>query len=294
MEILGRVTKLCKGSATIALPQSYPVGNMDDWLQIKHVFEFNESRIDIERIKQAKELQTQGHVVIANIFGSFDTVRMLMGEENCCLAYYCQPELVQDISQTITDMTIKVFERALEIIKIDQLQTHEDMAGKSGPMVGPKQIREYFNPYYAKVWDMFSSSGTKIFQMDSDGNINPVIDDLLDCGVNSLYPMEPAAGMDIVEIRKKYGKKLTIAGGIDKHALRKTKQDIKAELEYKMQPLMRQGGVIFGLDHRIPNGVPLENYRYYVDLGREILGLPPRTKGKKGWRRMAFCGPSII
>jgi hypothetical protein len=55
-----------------------------------------------------------------------------------------------------------------------------------------------------------------------------------------------------------------------------------------MQPLMRQGGTVFGLDHRIPNGTPLAEYRYYVDLGREILGLPPRRPDRKGWRRMAF------
>ncbi len=70
--------------------------------------------------------------------------------------------------------------------------------------------------------------------------------------------------------------------------LRGTKADIRRELEYKLQPTMREGGTVFGLDHRIPNGTPLEHYRYYVDLGREILGLPPRDGRSKGWRRMAF------
>ena len=47
------------------------------------------------------------------------------------------------------------------------------------------------------------------------------------------------------------------------------------------------GGIAFGLDHRIPNGTPLDNYRYYVDTGREILGLPPRQPERRGWARMA-------
>ena len=75
-------------------------------------------------------------------------------------------------------------------------------------------------------------------------------------------------------------------GGIDKHVLRRSKAEIRRELEYKMQPLMQGGGMVFGLDHRIPNGTPLEHYRYYVDLGRELLGLPPRTAERKGWARM--------
>ena len=55
-----------------------------------------------------------------------------------------------------------------------------------------------------------------------------------------------------------------------------------------LEPLMRTGGRVFGLDHRIPNGSPLESYRFYVDLGREILGLPPRRPGDRGWQRMVF------
>jgi hypothetical protein len=46
-------------------------------------------------------------------------------------------------------------------------------------------------------------------------------------------------------------------------------------------------GTAFGLDHRIPNGTPIENYRHYVKTAREILGLPPADKGGR-WQRMAF------
>ena len=46
--------------------------------------------------------------------------------------------------------------------------------------------------------------------------------------------------------------------------------------------------MVFGLDHRIPNGTPLENYRFYVQTAREILGLPPINNKLKGWARMAF------
>ena len=56
-----------------------------------------------------------------------------------------------------------------------------------------------------------------------------------------------------------------------------------------MQALMQEsGGIVFGLDHRIPNGTPLENYRYYVKLGREMLDLPPLKADRQGWGRMAF------
>jgi uroporphyrinogen-III decarboxylase len=112
--------------------------------------------------------------------------------------------------------------------------------------------------------------------------MNPVMDAFIECGVNVFYPCEPAAGMDIVALRKKYGKKFAMIGGIDKHVLRASKEEIRKELEYKLQPIMRGGGVCFALDHRIPNGTPLENYRYYVKTTREILGIEDE---EKGWGR---------
>jgi hypothetical protein len=288
-DYLGRTSKLFKQAATIPLPLDFPVRNMDDWLKLKPMYQFAPDRVDWSAVERAAVLQAQGHMVVAGIPGAFNTPRELMGEELACMAYYDQPELMQDILATLCDTALRVLERVSEKTRIDQLSVHEDFAGKSGPLVGPGQIEQYFKPYYRKVWDLLQSRGCRIFQQDTDGNVNSVIPSLLECGLSSIMPMEPAAGMDIVALRKAYGRGLAMAGGIDKHVLRQDKAAIRRELEYKMQPLMRQsGGIVFGLDHRIPNGTPLENYRYYVDLSREILGLPPRSANGRGWQRMAF------
>ncbi len=284
----GRKVKLPKGFATIALPMDFPVKTMDDWLKIKPKFMFCEDRINWDRINEAARLQKQGVFILGGMEGGFDLPRELMGEENACIAYYEDPELMEDIISTISDTAFKIYERISDKVVIDQLVVHEDMAGKSGPLIGPSQINEFIKPYYRRIWDMLSAKGTKLFSQDSDGNMNAVLDSFLDCGLNVSYPCEPAAGMDVVKLRKKYGNRIAFKGGIDKHVLRKSKEDIRKELEYKMQPLMRQGGMVFGLDHRIPNGTPLENYVYYVQTAREILGLPPLDPKIKGWQRQSF------
>lgn len=287
-DFLGRTLKLIKATATLPLPLDFPVKEMDDWLRIKHYYEFGETRIDWDAVERAKQAQQQGVLVRGEIPGGWDIPRELMGEEVACLAYYTQPELMRDIVVTLQDTCTKVLERVTEKLTIDQLFVHEDMAGKGGPLIGPRQVCEFMMPYYKACWEVVSSRGTRLFNLDSDGDMNPVIDAFLECGVNVMHPFEPAANMDIVAVRKKYGNRLAILGGIDKHMLRRRKEDIRRELEYKMQPIMQQGGTIFGLDHRIPNGTPLENYRYYVKVGRELLGLPPRDGKSKGWGRMAF------
>jgi uroporphyrinogen-III decarboxylase len=287
-DFMGRTMKLLKRTASLPLPLDFPVKNMDDWRRVKPFFAFSPDRIKWEEVDAARRAQAQGALVIARMPGAFDTPRELMGEEEMCLAYYEQPELMADILATITDTTLRVLEPISEKLTFDLLMVHEDFAGKSGPLIGPTHIREYFQPYYRRIWDLVSSRGTRVFEQDTDGNILPVIPALLECGLTSIYPMEPAAGMDIVQLRQTYGHQLAMRGGIDKHVLREDREAIRRELAYKLDPALRQGGCVFGLDHRIPNGTPIENYRYYVTLGREMLGLPPLDPSRTGWGRMAM------
>lgn len=282
---LGRTLRLDKRTATIPLPSDFPVRTMDDWLKVKPFFQWRDDRVDETAMARASTVRDQGGLVFVGIPGAFDMLRELMGEENACLAYYDEPELVEDVLKTIGDTAQRALEIATGRLPIDQLSIHEDFAGRSGPLVGPSVIEQWWKPYYRRCWEIARTGGARIFQIDTDGNVNPVIEALLDCGINSMLPMEPAAGMDLVACRARYGPRLAYLGGIDKHVLRQDRAAIRRELEYKLQ-LREQPGVVFGLDHRIPQNTPLDHYRYYVATAREILGLPPATPGE--WRRMAF------
>jgi len=268
---LGRTMMLPKKVATVALPLDYPVKTMDDWLKIKPWYEFSEDRLQGDWLTTARRSVEEGKVVWVLIPGGFDEPRQLLGEEALCMAFYDQPELIHDILHTIGNTAFKVLERVSREAQIDLLFVHEDMAGKSGPLVGPDQIREFIAPYYRKIWELLKDRGARLFDQDSDGNMNPVIDAFLDAGVNCMHPMEPAANMDIVKVREKYGTRLAFYGGIDKHVLRRSQQEIVQELEYKIPPMVRTGGCALALDHRITNGTPLENYRFYVRKVWEII-----------------------
>lgn len=284
---LGRTMKLYKKTATIPLPLDFPVKTIDDWQKLRPRFLFSEDRIDLAGVEKARALRNEGYVVRVGIPGAFNTARELMGEEIACMAYYDQPEMMHDLIETMTTTTRKVLQRLLDLLPIDYLSVHEDFAGRNGPLVGPAQIDEYFRPLYSTAWEIARAGGAKVFMLDTDGNINSALDSLLACGLTAVHPMEPAAGMDIIATRAKYGTRLAMAGGIDKHVLRQGRAAIRKELEYKLQRHMWPG-TVFGLDHRIPNGTPLEDYRYYVRLAREILGLPQANGKNKGWGRMAF------
>ena len=275
----GRTVKLIKSSATLPLPLDYPVKSIDDWLRVKPHYSIGqagrlpyEDRFGEGWERLAREYREAGLVVTVSIPGGFDEPRQLMGEEALCVAFYEQPELVHDMLATIGATAERVLDEVSSRIQIDQLDVHEDFAGKSGPLVGPRQIGEFIKPYYRRIWDMLSSRGVRVFNIDTDGNANPVIPALLETGINMLWPMEPAAGMDMVETRARYGARLAFMGGIDKHVLRRSKPEITRELEHKLPLMIQSGGCVLGLDHRIPNGTPLENYRFYIRTAWDILG----------------------
>ena len=268
---MGRRVKLCKEAASLPLPLEYPVKDMDDWLRLKPHYAFSEERFGRDWERRAHEHREAGRVVTVAIPGAYAEPRRLMGDAAVCVAYYEQPELIHDILQTIGGMACQVLDRVSAAVQVDQLAVMEDMAGKSGPLAGPKQVVEFIAPYYRRVWDMLRDRGARLFDQDSDGNMNAVIPAFLEAGLNMTHPLEPAAGMDIVQIRSRFGPKLALMGGIDKHVLRRSRDEIVAELEYKIPPMVRTGGCVLALDHRVPNGTPLASYRFYMQKAWEIM-----------------------
>ena len=108
--------------------------------------------------------------------------------------------------------------------------------------------------------------------VDSDGDVSELIPLWLEAGINGIYPMEVAAGNDLVELRREYGRDLLMTGGIDKRVLARDRRAIDDELAARI-PLAEQGGYIPHIDHGIPHDVPYENFAYYWERKKELLGI---------------------
>jgi uroporphyrinogen decarboxylase len=124
-------------------------------------------------------------------------------------------------------------------------------------------------PRYRKVVDFLRGRGVKYIGLDSDGLIDPLIPVWLDAGLNCLYPFEVQAGMDVLAVRKKYGKELRIWGGVDKRALASGPVAIDTELA-RLHPLMTEGGYIPHTDHSLPPDISFQNYIYFMKKMSEI------------------------
>jgi len=107
--------------------------------------------------------------------------------------------------------------------------------------------------------------------VDTDGNSEPLIELLLDAGVDGIWPVERAAeDMDPLQLRKKYGKSLRLFGAVDKRELAKDSATIDAHLR-SLAPLIEEGGFIPTVDHTVPPDVSLDNFRYYMEAKDRLL-----------------------
>jgi len=258
-----------------ALPQflEFPVKDMRSFEDIKQRLDpSTPARLGTDWEYSSRVYNESEFPVFVYVCGLFGLARHLLGFDNLMLAYYDMPDLIHAIGEQWTSMHTTLLERIAASVKVDAIDFWEDMAYRNGPMIGPKIFRKFMSPYYKRVIDCAGSLGIEVFEVDSDGNIDVLIPLFLETGVNMLLPFEVQAGMDVREVRRKYGKPLVIQGGLDKLKLAVDFDAIKEEVESKVPQLLREGGYIPSLDHNVPPDVPLKNFEYYLNLVREIGG----------------------
>ena len=203
-------------------------------------------------------------IVISDRWGGFfGPLRNLVGVERLCTLFYDDPAFIEEMMDANADFIIALMERVLDVVKIDAFAFWEDMAFRTGPLLTPSLARRYMLPRYRRVVDFLRSRGVQWIGLDSDGRIDTLIPIWLDAGLNFLYPFEVQAGMDVLDVRRKYGRDLRVWGGVDKRTVAEGPQAIDAELA-RVKPLIDDGGYIPMLDHSCPPDISWANYLYYM------------------------------
>jgi len=203
--------------------------------------------------------------------GFFGSLRNMMGVENLCLAFYDQPRLIERMMEERADRIIEITAEVLKHTRFDVFWFWEDMAYKAGPLVGPDLFGKFAFRHYRRVGDWLRSRGIKHIGLDSDGNITSLIPLWLDAGITHLWPFEVQAGMDVIGVRRQYGRHLGIIGGIDKRVLKDGGVAMRQEVD-RVLPLVEEGGYIPEIDHSVPPDVSWKNFCDYIAYLKHRLG----------------------
>jgi len=250
----------------------FPVKSRDDFEKIKKRYDPNSrERYPAKWPSLVERLRERDYPVAMTLRGPFWWTRDMMGLEGMLLAFYRDSSLVEDVLEHYLEFHLRVLPRALEEVEVDYVVFNEDMAYKAGPMISPGMFRDYMSPVYSEICRMLRSHGVEVLVVDSDGNAEPLIPELIRAGVNGITPCEVAAGMDVLELRRKYPR-LVLFGGIDKRRLARSRRDIEKEVYRKVPPLVETRGYFPGVDHAVPPDVSFQNFSYFVSLLKKICG----------------------
>lgn len=255
---------------------SFPVSNLNDFREIKKRYQ---ASLGARYPAQWKEImlprwKNREHPLVlgrnCDTLGFYWLLRDWMGTENLCYAWYDEPELLHEMTEFIADYTIEVCKPILQETDVDYVMINEDMSMKTGPLLSPAQYKEFIFPHMRRLVDFFKSNGVRYVMVDTDGNCEVLIPLLIDCGVDAIWPLERAADMDPVRIRKKFGKEMRLFGGVDKMEIAKGKEAIDRHLG-ELVPLIEEGGFIPTVDHTVSPDISLENFKYYMKRKMDLI-----------------------
>jgi uroporphyrinogen decarboxylase len=177
-----------------------------------------------------------------------------------------EPEAVERILDVYTSYLEDIIDRVCADVSPDYAILYEPIASNRGPLISPEMARRYLEPCYRRVCERLERHGMRHRFVWSSGHILPLIRLWLDSGINGLFVDQAcAAGVDYVEVRKMYGPRLALLGGIDNAALRQSDEAVHRELQRKVPPLLDSGRYLPGLDDTVRASIPFERFVKYRD-----------------------------
>ncbi len=228
----------------------------------------------------ARRARTTPFGVVSDRWGGFfGGLRAMVGVERLCMLFYDDPAFVEEMMDATVDFIIAMMGKILDHTSVDVYGFWEDMAYKTGPLVGPELYRRFALPRYRRVVDFVRSRGVAHVCLDSDGDITSLIPLWVDAGIDIMYPFEVQAGMDVVAVRRRYGRDLRLWFGIDKRALLRGPGAVDEELA-RVRPLIEEGGYVPGLDHSIPPDVSYASYLMYMEKLGDACGVPRGARAR--------------
>lgn len=267
------------GSEVMSLTIEGPVQDRKSWEEVKDRL----SGLITERMPAdfealcAEAAETDLPVYSGDLpAGFFGALREIFGFEQFMYTFYDDPELLNEILDTLCDLWIVLYNKIQEKVKLDYVFIWEDMCSKNGPLISPALFREFLLPRYKRLTASVRKAGCRNFMVDSDGDERPLAPLWIEGGVNITVPWETQFGLDMLEVRRSFPR-LGIIGGLNKHVLEFTKEDMDRELE-KVPPLLEKGYYIPSLDHGVTNAVSWDNYRYFYEKLKELIfRYPPQV-----------------
>ena len=215
--------------------------------------------------EKAEEIRQRGYAVMCNFPSGFmHKLTYLRGFEDSYIDMAANHDIFEAMMDRILEFSLIIGERMLDEVGdlADIVYTADDLATQTGPMMAMETYRKLVKPPHRKTIELIKSkTSAKVFY-HCCGAARALIPEFIDIGVDILNPVQvSASGMDPVELKREFGKDLTLWGGIDAHRVMPygTPDEVRAEVRRRIEEMGEGGGYVLGTVHNIQPDVPPEN-----------------------------------
>ena len=201
----------------------------------------------------------------------FGYLRSWMGVEAVSYLPYDDPGLYEEMIEFQANYYLELNRPLLQKVSFDVAYIFEDCCFNTGPLLSPDFYRRFYDRYYRKMIDAYHDMGVPFVLIDSDGKIDDLLPCWLDSGFDIVFPIEVGTWRaDAAALRRQYGRRLRMMGGVDKHVIPHGEDAIRKELERLREPA-REGGFVPMPDHRIPPDCSLSQFLSYIKVFKEVF-----------------------
>jgi uroporphyrinogen decarboxylase len=216
---------------------------------------YQDSKWMIETFKE------QYWIVGVTVTTIFETAWALRGYEQTMIDMVLDPDLANALFDIPYHYHLEAAKK-LVALGVDMIQTGDDMGSQKAMLISPKLWREYFKPRMAEFISELKAINPSVkVAYHSDGDVEPIIPELIEIGLDVLNPIQPAS-MDPTQIKRKYGDRLCFWGTIDEqHTLPfGTPKEVAKEVRDRLANVGYDGGLILAPTHHVQLDTPLENF----------------------------------
>ena len=208
------------------------------------------------------------------VFGSVcdphEMIWRIMGTENVLMKLAEDPDRIAGFVERLGDFLVGVVAGQVEAAggKLSGLYIWGDVAYDGGMFFSPRYWRDVYKPQLARICDAAHAAGLKTIYHGC-GDASAVFEDMIEAGVDAYNPLEAKAGLDVIELKRRFGGRWAFNGNIDVRVLATNdRRKVRREVLRKLNAATG-GGFIFQSDHSIPDNVDPATYDYAVSLVRE-------------------------
>jgi uroporphyrinogen decarboxylase len=226
----------------------------------------NRPELYIAAERMIRDFKEEYWIVGSTVTTIFETAWALRGLKQTLMDMSRNPALANHLFDIPCNYHSAVAKKLVEL-GVDMIFLGDDMGAQNRMMISPKMWRKYFKPRMAKLIAELKGINRNLkVAYHSDGNIEPIILELIDIGLDVLNPIQPAS-MDPAKIKKAYGDKLCFWGTIDEQYTLPfgSPQDVAKEVKLRLETVGFNGGLILAPSHHVQLDTPLENFKAMIN-----------------------------